>query len=232
MASSRPRRAGWVAVTVPATLTSLVAARYFSLDPATFLAQQRAVYVAHLVPLLFHVGGGILALTLGPWQFSRRLRAGRPAVHRVLGRLYLLGAAAAGIGGLLMAPTALAAPAAPLGFAVLAVLLLATSTAATVTIRRREIVRHRIWMTRSYALIFSAVTFRLLLVLLPALGMSFNTAYGSGAWAAWVIDLLVAERLTAGLRGRRAGGGRGRRGGERRGRRGDQQDTRVPQQLG
>jgi hypothetical protein len=102
---------------------------------------------------------------------------------------------AAGVGGLLLAPKALAGPAGPLGFGVLAVLLLGTSAAAYVCIRRRQVARHRAWMTRSYALIFTGVTFRLWIGGLPALGLSFEDAYASGAWTAWMINLLVAEML-------------------------------------
>ncbi|WP_051966791.1 DUF2306 domain-containing protein [Kitasatospora mediocidica] len=196
------RRAGWISITVLATLTALVAARYFTLDPNTFLAQQRAVYLAHLTPLLLHVGGGCLALALGPWQFLPWLRAGRPTLHRVIGRVYLVSVLAVAAGALLLAPTGLVGPIAPLGFSMLAVLLLVTSTAAYVTVRRRDYARHQVWMVRSYALIFASVTFRLWLTVLPAVGLPFDQAYGSGAWTSWLIDLLVAERVIAG-RGRR-----------------------------
>lgn len=87
----------------------MVAARYFTLDPDTFLSQQRAVYLTELAPLLLHVGGGVLALALGPWQFRPRLRTRYPAAHRLIGRVYLLSALAAGLGGLALAPKGLAA---------------------------------------------------------------------------------------------------------------------------
>lgn len=197
-APRRLRRAGWAVTTALAAATALLGARYFTLDPDTFLPEQRAVYLAHLTPLLFHVGGGVLALLLGPWQFLPGLRTRRPAVHRFVGRAYLVSALAAGIGGLLLAPRALVAPIAPIGFALLAVLLLATSTAAYATARRREFARHRIWTTRSYALILAAVTLRLWLVAFGALGVSFEQAYASAAWTSWLINLLVAELVVAG----------------------------------
>jgi uncharacterized membrane protein len=194
---SRGRRAGWVVMTVLAVLIAAVSAPYLTLDPDAFLEQQRLVYLANQSPLLLHVGGGIVALVLGPWQFLAGLRARRPAVHRLIGRVYLLAVVAAGVGGLLLAPTALAGPAASYGFAALAVLLLVTSTAAFVTIRSRRVARHRVWVTRSYALIFAAVSFRLWLTVGTAVGMPFEQAYATGAWASWLINLLVAELLLA-----------------------------------
>lgn len=45
------------------------------------------------------------------------------------------------------------------------------------------------------------MTFRLWLTAFTAAGSSFQQAYVTGAWAGWVLNLLVAERLTAPLRG-------------------------------
>ena len=59
-------------------------------------------------------------------------------------------------------------------------------------------------MTRSYAFIFTGVTFRLCLFLLPLLGLGFDSAYVLGAWIAWPINLAVAEVLLR--RARRASG--------------------------
>ncbi|MGF1425708.1 DUF2306 domain-containing protein [Kitasatospora sp. LaBMicrA B282] len=193
--TSRRTRAGWLGMTVLATLTAAIAARYFTRDPDLFLAQQRAVYLANLGPLLFHVGGGVLALAVGPWQFVPRIRARHPVVHRAIGRTYLIGAVAAGIGGLLLVPKGLYWPVAPLGFAGLATALLITTGLAFAAIRRRAVPEHRIWMIRSYALIFAAVTFRLWLAVLSDAGLPFERAYQSGAWLSWPIDLLVAQWL-------------------------------------
>ncbi|MFC8447858.1 DUF2306 domain-containing protein [Kitasatospora sp. NPDC057223] len=195
------RRAGWLAMTVSATLIALIAAPYLTLDPDTFLAEQRAVYTAHRPALALHVGGAVVALLAGPWQFLPRLRARRPRLHRWTGRVYVLTATATGLGGLLLVPVGLYPPVAPAGFAALAVLTLVSTAAAVRAIRRGDPARHRIWMTRSYALIFTGVTFRLWLMALTAAGVGFQQAYVTGAWAGWALNLLVAERLTAPLRG-------------------------------
>jgi uncharacterized membrane protein len=205
--SSTARRAGWAAMTVLAVLIALLASPYLTLDPDVFLEPQKAVYLANQGSLLLHVAGGVLALALGPVQFVSRLRRRFPKVHRLTGRVYLVGAVAAGTGGLLLAPASYAGAVAALGFVALAVLMLATAVAAFVTIRRRRVERHRAWITRSYALIFAAVTFRLWLMLLSAAGVSFEVAYMSGAWLSWMINLLVAELV---IRNRPVPGGRGR----------------------
>ncbi|GAA2090323.1 DUF2306 domain-containing protein [Kitasatospora saccharophila] len=189
------RRAGRISVATLALLVAAVSARYFTLDPDTFLADQRAVYLAHLAPLLLHIGGGVTAISLGLLQFLPGLRARRPALHRWTGRGYVLAAAATGLGGLLIAPHGLYPPVAPLGFTALAVLTLATTALGLHHARHGRIPAHRRWMLRSYALMFTAVTFRLWLLALGPTGLPTAAVYASGAWAAWIVNLAVAERL-------------------------------------
>lgn len=181
-------------MTVTATGLALFSARYFSLNPAVFLPGQVVVYAAHLGPLLLHVVGGVTALAAGPWQFWTGLRARHPAIHRAMGRVYLVAVVAAAAGGLLLAPLSMGGPLAHVGFGVLAVLLLLTSAAALVSILRRRIDAHRAWMFRSYSLVFAAVTFRWWLGL-AATGLPFEQVYAVGAWTSWLIDLLAAEFL-------------------------------------
>ena len=78
------------------------------------------------VPLvgLSHVFGGGIALVLGPFQLSDRLRARNVEVHRWLGRLYLMAVLASGLAGLYSATVTFGGLPANLGFGLLAVLWL------------------------------------------------------------------------------------------------------------
>ena len=193
--TSRTRRLGWVGMVLLALFVTMYSLPYLSGDPDTFFEPQRLTYLAHLTPLMLHVAGAVVALSLGPWQFVRRLRSRWPRVHRMVGRVYVVAVLATGVGGLMLAPTTYTRRLAGLAFALLAVGTLGSTAMAFVAIRRRQIARHRAWMTRSYAFVFTGVSFRLGLVLLPALGLSFDTAYPLSAWIAWPINLAVAEVL-------------------------------------
>jgi Predicted membrane protein (DUF2306) len=59
-------------------------------------------------------------------------------------------------------------------------------------------------MTRSYALIFGAVTFRLWLGVFTPLGLPFDQAYAVGSWTSWMLNLLGAEAMIAARRTRRS----------------------------
>ncbi len=81
--------------------------------------------------------------------------------------------------------------------------MLATSATAYLRIRSRDVQSHREWMTRSYALIFAAVTLRLYMPLLDAV-LGEYSGYALVAWLCWVPNLLVAEWMIRGpLRARR-----------------------------
>jgi len=196
------RRLGWFVATLLSMLIVLYATAYFRFDPRTYFPQQRAVYLAHRVPLYLHIAGASLALLTAPWQLSRSLRRRRPWLHRATGRVYLVGVLAGGIGGLAMAPLSFGGPVAHAGFATLALAWLATTATGLVAIRGGDIARHRRWMTRSFALTFAAVTLRVYLGgyqglhAAGVLPVSFAAAYAAIAWLAWVPNLAVAWWLT------------------------------------
>ncbi len=151
-------------------------------------------YNSHAAGIYTHVFGAMFALLLGPWQFSTRLRASRPALHRWMGRLYLgLGVLIGGIAGLYMAVHAFGGILAQTGFGLLAVLWLYTGLRAYLAIRAGDVVSHRRWMVRNFALSFAAVTLRLWLPGSVASGIAFEVAYPVIAWACWVPNLVLAE---------------------------------------
>lgn len=192
----RITRAGWAVMTVLSTLIALYAAKYASFDPDTYFSQQRATYLAHQLPLGIHIFGALVALALGPWQFSARLRERSPRWHRRIGVTYLLGCLVGGIGALLLAPLAYGGVVARLGFACLGVAWLATGGTGLRMILHGRVEEHRRWMVRSFALTFAAVTLRLMLAVAMVARLDFRTSYTAIAWLCWVPNLLLAWWFT------------------------------------
>ena len=146
----------------------------------------------------FHIVGSGVALLIGGFQFSRRLRARSPFAHRLIGRVYLISVLFGGIGGLAVATIADGGPVARVGFGLLGVVWLYSGWQAYAAARRRDIALHRLWMTRNFALTFAAVTLRIYLgVMTGALGMAFEDAYPVVAWLCWVPNLIVVEWFLA-----------------------------------
>lgn len=163
------------------------------------------VYQQHPVPIITHVLCSALTLLLGPMQFVPSLRTRAPRLHRIAGRVYLgVGVLFGGAAGLYMAFLAFGGLVSTVGFALLACLWLATGFAAFRTARARRFAEHRRWMIRNFALTFAAVTFRAHLGVCFAAGWEFEVFYPVIAWTSWVPNLLVAEAIVRGHRGRPA----------------------------
>lgn len=195
-------RTGWVVMTVLCFVTLAFVAHYLQFNPASYFEEQRAVYLQREVMLGLHIGGAMVALAVGPFQFLPRLRRGSARVHRTLGLIYLSAATVGGLGGLGMAPTAYTGIVASFGFATMALCWLACTWTGFAMIMRGRVADHRRWMIRSFSLVFGGVTLRLILGSYGAVEdsvhswLSFHTAYMATSWLCWVPNLLIALWIT------------------------------------
>lgn len=145
--------------------------------------------------LLPHGVFGAIVLLFAPLQFSNRLRARFTRAHRVMGRLYVLGALA-------LAPMGAYIQyfqermGAPRSFTILAIvdaaLLMGTTMMALLFAIRRKIALHRQWATRSYAvaLVFIAGRFFLGTTGAETLGVEIVQAV---IWACLVAAVPLAD---------------------------------------
>jgi uncharacterized membrane protein len=145
--------------------------------------------------LVVHATLASTALLLGALQFFPGLRNRFRGWHRRAGTAYVACCLLAGLAGLLLAFGSSSGPIATTGFGLLAVLWIVTTTQAWRYARARDFVRHRAWMTRSYALTFAAVTLRLYLPIVGVARLDFVEAYRAISWLCWVPNLIVAEWL-------------------------------------
>ncbi|RYF93685.1 MAG: DUF2306 domain-containing protein [Caulobacteraceae bacterium] len=143
--------------------------------------------------LVVHVAGAATALLIGSVQFIGPLRRRLPAAHRWTGRVYAVACLVGGAGGLMLSFGSTAGPVAAVGFGILAVLWLATTTLGWRTALVRDLVAHRRWMIRSWALTLAAVTLRLYMVSIPLVPADPALTYAAIAWLCWVPNLVAAE---------------------------------------
>jgi hypothetical protein len=147
--------------------------------------------------LLMHIVGGLVAIVIGPFQFSRRIRTTYPKVHRISGRIYLVSIVIGALGGLIMAATTTRGYAS--GLFTLALAWLLTSGMAFVAIRKRNFIQHQQWMIRSYVVTFAFVTYRLALDSMTALEIGQQGQRGMIiSWACWAVPLLITELVIQG----------------------------------
>src|SRR5947209_15792953 len=142
-------------------VTYMKNARVF--DPSSPIAQHFAPVKWYLVP---HAFFGALALTLGIFQFSNRLRARYLKVHKTMGYIYVVSVFVA-------APFAIPVAMKTASFSLTAasvaqsVWLMLTTGIALYCVRGGHIVQHRRWMMRSYpfAMVFTVAR---LIIPIPA----------------------------------------------------------------
>lgn len=209
----RRRRKTWVLVTVLAVAVAIgVLPSYLGRQPTSSRVDVSNAAPWHYAVLLVHIAGSVLALAVGPWQFSAAVHR-RPRLHRVLGRVYVFGGVLPGsLAGVVVAVLSTAGPTAWVGFALLDVLWFTTAALGWRAARARRYLDHGAWLTRNYALTFAGVTLRLwfavlILALQPLRDSYFHgdadalvaSAYLVTPWLSWVPNLIIGEALV-GLR--------------------------------
>ncbi|MBO6506489.1 MAG: DUF2306 domain-containing protein [Kordiimonadaceae bacterium] len=161
-------------------------------------------FEARPIAMYSHFTLGPTALIMGAFQFLPLQGAKKPAWHRFVGRLYVVCCMGAGLAGIWMAFDSVTGFASGLGFFLLGFFWLVTTSLAYLRARAKDLLSHKKWMIRSYALTYSAVTLRIQLGLaIPIMGYEFFEVYSIVAWSAWVPNALFAEWLVRRDHGRR-----------------------------
>lgn len=199
---------GWITMSLLLLVAyASVIARMIFMGEAQSVADPEAVYNdfdiryvqlalaswLHLLPAL------VIAVT-GPLQFIRTIRKRWPGWHRVSGRLYIvtgfIGAASGFVIGGLNPFLGLDGP----GFneamatTVFAAFIMWALYSAYAAVRRRDFVRHREWMVRSWSLMMAIATERILLGIFQATtDIDMGILFGATFWMAGVINVAAAE---------------------------------------
>ncbi|MFD1884954.1 DUF2306 domain-containing protein [Paenibacillus wenxiniae] len=150
--------------------------------------------------LYTHIFTAIFALIIGPFQLFIKPTLARRSWHRRLGYGYVVSITVSGIVNVYLSLFATGGWISSFGFMSLDVLWVSTTLIAVRKIIAKDIQAHKIWMLRSYALTFSAVTLRILLAPLAILLGDFEAAFRVVAWACWIPNLLVIEFVIARMR--------------------------------
>lgn len=145
----------------------------------------------------FHILPGLAFMILGPVQFSERIRRKRLNAHRWSGRIFLVAAmlAVTAAMGMAIQPASYIGPTAIAATYFAGVVFVASLGKAFWHIRRKEIVLHREWMIRAFAIGLAVSTIRLvglvLFFLVPNLNL--HDSVGISFWTGWVINMIGAE---------------------------------------
>jgi uncharacterized membrane protein len=140
------------------TLFVFITSEVFLVTDYPMYHAYRLQVIADRALLIPHTLAGTFALLSGPLQFSTRFRQRHLKLHRILGRVYVFSVFIGAITGVALASGRPGFP----GTCGQAGAWVICTTAAFLTARNRQIVQHRQWMIRSYAVTFTFISSRVL----------------------------------------------------------------------
>ncbi len=161
---------------------------------------ENARYFASPAPIVLHVISITLFCLLGALQFVPSLRRGRPAWHRIIGRLVLpAGLVAAATGLWLSQFSALPANSGRALYVIrlaVGVWMIVSLVRGYLAIRRRDVDAHRDWVLRGYAIGLGAGTqFFTNLPWVLLFGAADAPTYAVLMGAGWAINFVLAEAI-------------------------------------
>jgi uncharacterized membrane protein len=152
-------------------------------------------YVEHPWLAYLHIAPGVLYLLGAPLQLAYRVRSRHYTLHRRLGRVLLAAALLTGVFamvfGVLFSFGGAGEAAATVVFGGWFVGCL---VAAFRAVRRDDIVRHRRWMIRAFAVGIGVGTIRIWIILLTQLGgLELQESFAPAFWISFAAHVLIAE---------------------------------------
>lgn len=173
----------------------------FMIDPAfeKFISNKDLILAdpsLWIFMIRIHILLAILSLLTGPLGVIRRIRVKSIRFHRWNGRLYVLSILLNFIPGVYVSFFATGGWPSTIGFLILNTLWLGTTILGYWYIKRRQVILHSRWITRSFFLCFANMTIYIIVAIAHnAMNFSYGTAYTLAVWLSWVLNLLIAELI-------------------------------------
>jgi uncharacterized membrane protein len=153
-------------------------------------------FVSHLVT-------AVIPLITGPFQFWTWFRKHYIRWHRLLGKAYIIGCLLGGLSAIYLSITQ-PYPGSIVPSLILALLWLFMTATAWITIKRKNVQAHRLFMIRSYTLTLAFVFLRILSDLVYKHNfLSFikneDARDATYEWMSWVVPVLAVELMISWL---------------------------------
>ena len=187
----------WVPVTGFSLLLIYNTIPYFSFEKNfSFIEERSLLFESRLYSACFyiHIAAGAVCIGTSLIQFSRYILKKSKAIHRISGKAYVF------VVLFLGAPTGLYMSFFAKGsflerslFLFMAGWWFITTLYGLSTIHKRNIVAHKVWMMRSYAMAMTAVTFRVYHIIFYLLDWGHLANYELSLWISVVGNMLFAE---------------------------------------
>jgi len=190
----------WILFATFALLIGLYPMIYFLIDRKFGLLNSKSVELLSNtfwnIGFYTHIIFGGIALFIGWTQFSSKMRNRRMALHRKLGKVYVVAVLLSALAGIYIGFFATGGWISSAGFICLGIIWFYTTLKAYLHIKEGEVEKHQKMMIYSYAACFAAVTLRIWLPILTIIYGDFSKAYLVVAWLCWIPNLIVGYLIT------------------------------------
>lgn len=190
----------WILFATFALLIGLYPMIYFLIDRKFGLLNSKSVELLSNtfwnIGFYTHIIFGGIALLIGWTQFSSKMRNRRMALHRKLGKVYVVAVLLSALAGIYIGFFATGGWISSAGFICLGIVWFYTTLKAYLHIKEGEVEKHQKMMIYSYAACFAAVTLRIWLPILTIIYGDFSKAYLVVAWLCWIPNLIVGYLIT------------------------------------
>lgn len=182
-----------ITVIILSVLIALPSYRFVALEMEIAFQGMNYHIEQRLLAFTLHISAAPIALLVGGFQFMPRLQARKPAIHRIMGRIYVFSILIGGLSGLVLAYGNENGDLTRLGFGLLSICWLTCTALALYYAITGRLDDHRKWMIRSFSLTFAGVTLRLYLAIFFIVDFEYSQAVVYLAWICWVPNLLFAQ---------------------------------------
>ena len=187
----------WLPVVTFSLLLIYNTVPYFSFSKDFIFIEERSLLFEssfYNTSFYIHIFAGALCILAALIQFSRMILKKARAIHIWCGRIYVsvvlfLGAPT----GLYMAFFAKGSIWERILFMFMAVFWFFTTLKGLQTILKKNVLAHKVWMIRSYAMAMTAVTFRLYHIVFYLMGWDHLKNYELSLWISVIGNMLIAE---------------------------------------
>lgn len=189
----------WLPITFFSLLLIWNTIPYFNFSQDFSFIQERAVLFLKPIynwSFYIHIFAGMFCIGAALFQFSSYVLKKRKKIHIWSGRVYVMVVLVLGAPtGLYMSFFAKGGFAERGLFMFMAVSWFYFTLKGFTTILNKQVLAHKIWMMRSYAMALTAVTFRVYYIILYLYDVPLTLNYEVSVWMSVIGNLMVAEYL-------------------------------------
>ncbi|MDC0764829.1 DUF2306 domain-containing protein [Brevibacillus sp. AG] len=149
-----------------------------------------------LTVMYVHLFFALIALVCGVANFSDKLLAENRKLHKVTGYVYLFSVLVVVVTSGYMAPYVTGGKVASWPFHLLNIIWPAITITALVKIKKRQVMKHKEWMVRSFVFLFTNMLIHLVkLIVEKVVGLPYELSYTIAVYVAMIGLVLMAEMI-------------------------------------